>query len=90
MLSDKVRGRLGCKNHNGSVEQKNSSLVRAYLQNLFLFTPEHQQIPNALYEQMRTYYSLFQPVLRQTARAVRIPATGVPTSCASRIRPRRL
>lgn len=75
---DLTRGRPGYKNDNRFVEQKNSSLVRAYLQHLYLYTPEHARMLGALYEQMRIYYNLFQPVLRQTARWARIDAKGVP------------
>jgi hypothetical protein len=60
------------------VEQKNGSLVRAYLQDLYLYTAEHARILDALYAEMRVYYNLFQPVLRQTARWARIDANGVP------------
>jgi len=73
-----TRGRPGYKNDNRFVEQKNGSLVRAYLQELYLYTPQHALMLNALYEQMRIYYNLFQPVLRQTARWARIDAHGVP------------
>ena len=72
------RGRRGYKNDNRFVEQKNGSLVRAYLKTLYLYTPEHQRMLDELYEEMRIYYNLFQPVLRQTARSVRIDANGVP------------
>jgi hypothetical protein len=75
---DLTRGRPGAKNDNRFVEQKNSSLVRAYLQDLYLYTPEHARMLDALYEEMRVYYNLFQPVLRQTARWARIDANGVP------------
>jgi hypothetical protein len=73
-----TRGRPGYKNDNRFVEQKNGSLVRAYLQDLYLYTPQHALMLNALYEHMRVYYNLFQPVLRQTARWARIDANGVP------------
>ena len=73
-----TRGRPGYKNDNRFVEQKMGSLVRAYLQQLYLYTPEHVLMLNALYDQMRIYYNLFQPVLRQTARWARIDAHGVP------------
>ena len=72
-----TRGTPGCKNHNRIVEQKNSTLVRAYLQNLYLYTPEHVLLLNALYEDMWLYYNFFQPVLRQTARWARVDANGV-------------
>ena len=43
--------------------QKNSSLVRQYVDTLRLDTPEQVAAMNALYEQMWLYYNLFQPVL---------------------------
>lgn len=72
-----TRGRPGYKNDNRFVEQKNGSLVRAYLQELYLWTPAHLLLLRALYEEMRIYYNLFQPVLRQTARGARIDEHGV-------------
>lgn len=62
------RGRVGFKNDNRFVEQKNSSLIRAYLGNLYLYTPTHRALLDQLYEDMGLYYNLFQPVVRQTAR----------------------
>ena len=51
------------KNDNRMVEQKNDTLVRQYLGDLRLDTPEQIAALNALYEQMWLYYNLFQPVL---------------------------
>jgi transposase InsO family protein len=65
-----TRGRVGSKNDNRFVEQKNSSLVRAYLGNLYLYTATHRALLDRLYEDMGLYYNLFQPVVRQTARHV--------------------
>lgn len=73
-----TRGRPGFKNDNRFVEQKNSSLVRAYLQHLYLFTAQHARMLQTLYDQMRVFYNYFQPVLRQTGRRARIDAAGVP------------
>lgn len=64
------RGIPGMKNHNRFVEQKNGSLVRAYLGHLYLYTPQHRQLLNELYEDMWLYYNFFQPVLRQIERKV--------------------
>ena len=67
--SDKVTGvqlsrsRPYQKNDNRMVEQKNDTLVRQYLGQLRLDTPEQITALNALYEQMWLYYNLFQPVL---------------------------
>jgi hypothetical protein len=57
------RSRPYHKNDNRFVEQKNSSLVRAYLGNIRLDTPTQCADLNALYERMWLYYNLFQPVL---------------------------
>jgi hypothetical protein len=57
------RSRPYHKNDNRFVEQKNSSLVRAYLGNVRLDTPAQCAALNALYERMWLYYNLFQPVL---------------------------
>ncbi len=67
---DKVKGvqlsrsRPYQKNDNRMVEQKNDTLVRQYLGQARLDTPEQITALNALYEQMWLYYNLFQPVLR--------------------------
>jgi len=63
-----TRGRPGFHNDNRFVEQKNSSLVRAYLGNMPLRTQAELRALTALYEDMWLYYNLFQPVLRQTER----------------------
>ena len=65
-----TRGRVGSKNDNRFVEQKNSSLIRAYLGNLYLYTAKHRDLLDQLYEDMGLYYNLFQPVVRQTSRRV--------------------
>lgn len=57
------RSRPWHKNDNRMVEQKNDSLVRQYLGDLRLDTPEQIAALNALYEDMWLYYNLFQPVL---------------------------
>jgi len=57
------RSRPYQKNDNRFVEQKNATLVRAYLGHPRLETPEQVARLNALYEQMWIYYNLFQPVL---------------------------
>ena len=57
------RSRPYQKNDNRYVEQKNDTLVRQYFGELRLDTVEHIAAGNALYEQMRIYYNLFQPVL---------------------------
>lgn len=57
------RSRPWHKNDNRMVEQKNDTLVRQYLGDLRLDTPEQIAALNALYEDMWLYYNLFQPVL---------------------------
>jgi transposase InsO family protein len=69
-----TRGRKGHSNDNRFVEQKNDTLVRAYLGHLHFYTHQHVQMLNDLYERMGPYYNLFQPVLRQIERkAVPLP-----------------
>lgn len=69
-----TRGRKGHANDNRFVEQKNDTLVRAYLGHLHFHTYQHVEMLNALYERMGPYYNLFQPVLRQIERkAVPLP-----------------
>ena len=58
------RSRPYHKNDNRFVEQKNATLVRAYLGHHRLETPEQIAALNALYDRMWVYYNLFQPVLR--------------------------
>jgi len=72
-----TRGRPGQSNDARFVEQKNSSLVRAYLGTLHLHTKEQRDQLNALYELMWLYYNFFQPVLRQVDRSVARGADGI-------------
>lgn len=57
------RSRPYQKNDNRFVEQKNSTLVRAYLGTVRLDTPAQAAALNGLYDQMWGYYNLFQPVM---------------------------
>jgi hypothetical protein len=57
------RSRPWQKNDNRFVEQKNHSLVRAYLGFDRLDTGAHLAMVNQLYDQMWLYYNFFQPVL---------------------------
>jgi hypothetical protein len=52
------------KNDNRFVEQKNYTLVRAYLGHRRFDTALQTRTMNALYEKMGLYYNLFQPVMR--------------------------
>lgn len=58
------RSRPYQKNDNRIVEQKNSTLVRAYLGYDRLDTVAHTLAINELYDKMWVYYNLFQPVMR--------------------------
>ena len=69
------RSRPYQKNDNRFVEQKNATLVRAYLGDARLDTPAQCVALNALYERMWLYYNLFQPVLHlveKTAQGTRV------------------
>ncbi len=57
------RSRPYRKNDNRNVEQKNHTLVRAYLGHARLDTPEEVAAVNEVYELMWVYYNLFQPVM---------------------------
>jgi hypothetical protein len=65
-----TRSRPYQKNDNRFVEQKNATLVRAYLGSMRLETPAHVTALNALYEQGWIYYNLFQPVLHLAEKTV--------------------
>ena len=60
------RSRPYQKNDNRFVEQKNRTLVRAYLGRERLDTVDQTIAVNHLYDLMWLYYNLFQPVMRQT------------------------
>jgi hypothetical protein len=63
-----TRGRPGYHNDNRFVEQKNSSLVRAYLGSTPLHSFQQMRALNQLYEEMWLYHNFLQPVLRQVER----------------------
>jgi hypothetical protein len=52
------------------VEQKNDTLVRQYFGELRLDTAEQIAAGNALYDKMRIYYNLFQPVMHLTEKTM--------------------
>ena len=58
------RSRPYQKDDNRFVEQKNGSLVRAYLGYDRLDTVAQTQMVNLFYDKMWLYYNLFQPVMR--------------------------
>jgi hypothetical protein len=64
------RSRPYHKNDNRFVEQKNSSLVRAYLGNDRLDTVAHTIAVNQLYDKVWVYYNLLQPVMRLSEKIV--------------------
>jgi hypothetical protein len=69
------RSRAWQKNDNRFVEQKNDTLVRAYLGYDRLDTVEQTSLLNQLYDRMWLYYNLFQPVMRLKQKTV-IPQPG--------------
>jgi len=64
------RSRPFHKNDNRFVEQKNSTLVRAYLGDRRLDTVAQTRVLNELYDKMWLYYNFFQPVMRLTKKTV--------------------
>jgi len=75
------RSRPFHKNDNRFVEQKNSTLVRAYLGPARFDTTEQTNTINQLYEKMWLYYNFFQPVmrLREKTTSPLPPAQGQPS-----------
>jgi hypothetical protein len=72
------RSRPYQKNDNRFVEQKNATLVRAYLGYDRLDTVEQTLALNRLYHPMWIYYNLFQPVLHQVEKTVITLEDGSP------------
>src|SRR4030042_353135 len=64
------RSRPYRKNDNRFVEQKNSTLVRAYVGYDRLDTSTQCAALNALYDQLWLYYNLFQPVMHMTGKEI--------------------
>ncbi len=64
------RSRPYRKNDNRFVEQKNSTLVRAYVGYERLDSGKQCAALNALYDQLWVYYNLFQPVLHLVGKEV--------------------
>jgi hypothetical protein len=69
------RSRAWQKNDNRFVEQKNDTLVRAYLGFDRLDTVEQTNLLNQLYDRMWLYYNFFQPVMRLKEKTV-VPQPG--------------
>ena len=59
-----TRGRLGHKNDNAHVEQKNWSVVRRYVGDLRFDTPAQLQLLDQLYELLHFYVNFFLPVMK--------------------------
>ena len=82
-FGDRVRGvkltrsRPWQKNDNRFVEQKNHTLVRAYLGYIRLDTREQCRLLNQIYHACWVYYNLFQPVLRQETKCYHRTEEGV-------------
>jgi hypothetical protein len=70
------RSRPFQKNDNRFVEQKNSTLVRAYLGPARYDTAAQTNAINQLYEKMWLYYNFFQPVMRLKQKTI-IPPSPV-------------
>ena len=64
------RSRPYRKNDNRFVEQKNSTLVRAYVGYERLDSGAQCAVLNALYDQLWVYYNLFQPVMHMVGKEV--------------------
>jgi hypothetical protein len=64
------RTRPWYKNDNRFVEQKNATLVRAYLGDARLDSVAQTKTLNELYDKMWTYYNFFQPVMRMTEKSI--------------------
>jgi len=82
------RSRPYHKNDNRFVEQKNDTLVRAYLSHERLDTVAQTLALNHLYDKMWVYYNLFQPVMRLTEKTV-VQQEGQPTRVKRRYGPAR-
>ncbi|MDP2663622.1 MAG: integrase [Dehalococcoidia bacterium] len=72
-----MRSRPFNKNDNRFVEQKNSSLVRAYLGKDRFDSAEQCEMMNFLYDRMWVYYNLFQPVMRLEEKQILPQESGV-------------
>jgi hypothetical protein len=59
------RSKPGTPNDNRYVEQKNSTLVRAFLGDVRLDTVRQTRYLNHIYDQMHVYHNFIQPVMHQ-------------------------
>jgi hypothetical protein len=83
------RSRPFHKNDNRFVEQKNATLVRAYLGSARYDTAAQTNAINRLYEKMWLYYNFFQPVMRLKEKTTipLSPAEGQPSRIKRRYDP---
>jgi len=65
---DYSRSHPGTPNDNRFVEQKNSTLVRAFLGDVRLDTVPQTRFLNRIYDLMHQYHNFIQPVMRQIAK----------------------
>ena len=77
------RSRPYHKNDNRFVEQKNATLVRAYLGSDRLDSVAQTQALHRLYDDMWLYYNFFQPVMRLSEKTLQTQAEGT-TRCQRR------
>jgi len=78
------RSRPYHKNDNRFVEQKNATLIRAYLGDERLDTVAQTLALNHLYDKMGLYYNFFQPVMRLAEKTVVPGEDGQPTQVKRR------
>jgi hypothetical protein len=69
------------RNVNRFVEQKNSTLVRAYFGDQRLDTVRQTNLLNRLYDRMWLYYNFFQPVMRLEQKTIFPSAAGPARIC---------
>jgi transposase InsO family protein len=65
---ERSRSHPGTPNDNRYVEQKNSTLVRAFLGDVRLDTVRQTRYLNHIYDQMHVYHNFIQPVMHQVAK----------------------
>ena len=71
-----MRSRPYQKNDNRLVEQKNSTLVRAYVGQARLDSMQECEKLNELYDKMWLYYNFFQPVMRLKEKQAFVQSDG--------------
>jgi len=81
---DYSRSHPGTPNDNRFVEQKNSTLVRAFLGDVRLDTVQQTRFLNRIYDRMHQYHNFIQPVMRQIAKQW-VPNAAASTGYTRRI-----